>query len=146
MERRPRMAAKKKASGKSRTMQWGSAEYLLEKFDDIEGVQEMSRKCVDTKRAKALVKAAATPGDNMRVHRVWRAVMRAGDEPATTGTIVHVGLGLNGPGRQADYLAALKRLVDGGEFSIFDAWIDAADDLADVLCLLRRRDRPARGR
>ena len=49
------------------------------------------------------------------------------------GYVVHVTMGLNGPGKGSDYAAAIKRLLDTGKFFLFDAWIDAIDDLWDVL-------------
>lgn len=114
---------------------FGSPEYLVARFDDIQGATEMSRWCSDTKKAKEVIGSLSTHQDGMRVHKVYRAeVFTPGDEVKGTSTIVHVALGLNGGGSQSDYLAALKRLADTGMFHIFDCWIDSLDDLVDVLC------------
>lgn len=136
------MASKKptKRYDKENAKVWGSPDYLKMRFDDIQEVSELSRKCKDTKEVKALVKAASTPADRLAVHRVYRAVTCIpGEQPASV-VMADVSLGLNGGGSQSDYLAALKRLADGGGFFIFDCFIDAVDDLASVLCTYRPCD------
>ena len=50
-----------------------------------------------------------------------------------TNTIVHIGMGLNGAGKESDYADALKRLLNTGKFHLLDAWIDAIDDLWDFV-------------
>lgn len=112
---------------------WGSPDYLMARYDDVQSAEELSRKCKATKEVKAAVKALRTDRDNMQVHRVLRTVICVPGEEPHEGIVAQVGVGLNGAGRQADYLDALKRLVKSGEFRIFDAFVDAVDDLADVL-------------
>lgn len=112
---------------------WGSPDYLMARYDDVQSAEELSRKCKATQAVKAAVKALRTDKDNMQVHRVLRTVICVPGEEPHEGIVAQVGVGLNGNGRQADYLDALKRLVKSGEFSIFDAFVDAVDDLADVL-------------
>lgn len=112
---------------------WGSPDYLMARYDDVQSAEELSRKCKATKAVKAAVKALRTDKDNMQVHRVLRTVICVPGEESHEGIVAQVGIGLNGAGRQADYLDALKRLVKSGEFRIFDAFVDAVDDLADVL-------------
>lgn len=113
---------------------WGSEQYLRDKFDDIVGVSEMTRKCKGTKAVKALVAAARSGRDNLGVHRVYRATFQVPGEDPREGVIAWISFGLNGGGSQADYLDALRRLVESGELHIFDCVIDAVDDVADVLC------------
>lgn len=122
---------------------FGSAEYLVEKFDDVESAVE-SRKSKVAKDFKALVKSLATKRDNMHVYKVLKTVSHVCDgrsegadgrchAPVRPGYVAHVCIGLNGKGRQADYLAALGRLVEKARVSIFDACVDACVDVADVL-------------
>ena len=128
---------------------WGSPDYLMARYDDLQSAEELSRKCKATKAVKAAVKALATARDNMQVHRVVRTVICAPGEETHEGIVAQVGVGLNSAGRQANYLDALKRLVESGEFRIFDAFVDAVDDLADVLVSFgkpARRGRDMAGR
>jgi hypothetical protein len=112
---------------------WGSPDYLMARYDDVQSAEELSRKCKATKAVKDAVKALRTDKDNMQVHSVVRTVICVPGEEPHEGIVAQVGVGLNGAGRQSDYLDALKRLVKSGEFRIFDAFVDAVDDLADVL-------------
>lgn len=122
---------------------FGSAEYLVEKFDDVESAVE-SRKSKTAKDFKALVKTLATKRDDMRVHKVLKTVSHVCDgksegadgkchAPVRPGYVAHVCVGLNGKGRQADYLAALRRLVEKAHVFVFDVCVDACDDVVDVL-------------
>ena len=120
---------------------WGSPDYLMARYDDVQSAEELSRKCKATKAVKAAVKALRTDKDNMQVHRVLRTVICVPGEESHEGIVAQVGIGLNGAGRQADYLDALKRLVKSGEFRIFDAFVDAVDDLADVLVSFRKPEK-----
>lgn len=117
---------------------WGSPDYLMMRYDDVQSAAELSRKCKATKEVKAAVKALRTDKDNLQVHRVVRTVICVPGEETHEGVVAQVGVGLNGAGSQADYLDALKRLVESGEFQIFDAFVDAVDDLADVLVSFRK--------
>ena len=80
------------------------------------------------------VKGLSTKKDNMYVFRVMKTTGKFDGKPRTS-YVAHVAMGLNGPGRQEDYLAAMRRLVTCKtlKMRIFDAWIDGADDLVDVL-------------
>lgn len=120
---------------------WGGPDYLVAHYDDVQSAAELSRKCKATKEVKAAVKALATDKDNMQVHRVVRAVICVPGVDPRESIIAQVGVGLNGGGRQADYLDALKRLVKSGEFHIFDAVVDATDDLVDVLVTYRKSEK-----
>lgn len=141
------MASKKAPRyDKEKAKVWGSADYLLARFDDIEGVQELTRKCKDTKAAKAYAKRLSTPKDNLAVGAVFRAAFRVPGEAQRVGLVARVNFGLNGGGEQKDYFDALSRLVDGGAFRVFDAFVDAVDDVASVLCTVdASRLAPAEG-
>lgn len=129
------MASKKAARyDKAKAKVWGSADYLLTRFDDITGIQELTRKCKDTKAAKAYAKRISTPKDKLEVRKVFRTIFQVPGEEEKVGLVVCVGFGLNGGGEQKDYFDALSRLVAGGAFRVFDAFVDAIDDVASVLC------------
>jgi len=110
---------------------FGSAGYLIMKFDDINEAVE-SKSSAAAKDAKKIVNELSSEKDRMHVYKVLKTKGKAYGEPVQN-TIVHVSLGLNGPGKDSDYAAALKRLFDTGKFRLLDAHIDAIDDLWDVL-------------
>lgn len=112
---------------------FGDPSYLVNKFDDVDKAA-VSEKSAMAKLINATVEGLSTKKDNMHVHRV---MLTAGvcDGKPRKGYIAHIAIGLNGPGRQEDYLAAMRRLVmcKTVKMRIFDAWIDIVDDLVDVL-------------
>lgn len=112
---------------------FGDPSYLVGKFDDVDKAT-VSEKSAMAKLIKEAVRGLSTKKDNMHVYRVMKAAGKVDGEPRTS-YVAHVAIGLNGPGRQEDYLAAMRRLVTCKtvEMRIFDAWIDAVDDLVDVL-------------
>lgn len=114
---------------------FGDASYLVNKFDDIDKAV-VSEKSAMAKLIKATVNGLSTKKDNMHVYRVMLVTATdILDGKPRKGYIAHIAMGLNGPGRQEDYLDAMRRLITCKtvEMRIFDAWIDSADDLVDVL-------------
>ena len=114
-------------------MAFGDPNYLVGKFDDVDKATA-SRKSAMAKLVKATVRGLSTKKDNMHVYRVMKTEGKFDGKPRT-GYVAHIAMGLNGPGRQEDYLAAMRRLVTCKtvKMRIFDAWVDAVDDLVDVL-------------
>lgn len=110
---------------------FGDPSYLVKKFDDIDSAVR-SEKAALSKEIKALVESKSTGKDNMQCYGVLKT-KGVFDEKPCESVIVHVRLGLNGPGRDSDYFAALKRLTDTKMFRLLDAHIDAIDDLWDFL-------------
>lgn len=112
---------------------FGGPNYLVNKFDDIDKVV-VSEKSAMAKLIKDTVKGLSTKKDGMHVYRVMLVAGTCDGKPRK-GYVAHIAMGLNGPGRQEDYLAAMRRLVTCKtvKMSIFDAYIDATDDLVDVL-------------
>lgn len=112
---------------------FGDPSYLVKKFDDVDKAA-VSEKSAMAKLIKATVRGLSTKKDNMHVHRVMLTTGELDGKPRK-GYIAHIAIGLNGPGRQEDYLAAMRRLVTCRtvKMRIFDAWVDAVDDLVDVL-------------
>lgn len=122
-----------KDKSKTKLCVFGEPCYLERKFDDVDKAT-VSRKSAMAKLVRATVKSLSTKKDNMYVFRVMKATGKVDGKPRTS-YVAHVAMGLNGPGRQEDYLAAMRRLVTCKtvKMRVFDAWIDAADDLVDVL-------------
>lgn len=114
-------------------MAFGDPNYLVGKFDDVDKATA-SRKSAMAKLVKATVRGLSTKKDNMHVYRVMKTEGKFDGKPRT-GYVAHIAMGLNGSGRQEDYLAAMRRLVTCKtvKMRIFDAWVDAVDDLVDVL-------------
>ena len=112
---------------------FGSPAYLVGKFADVSKAV-VSRKSAMAKRVKAAISGLATKRDNMFVFNVL-ATSGIRDGAPCKGYVAHIVMGLNGPGRQEDYLAAMRKLVTCRtvKMRIFDAWVDACDDLVDVL-------------
>lgn len=112
---------------------FGDPSYLVDKFDDVDKAA-VSEKSAMAKLIRATVKGLSTEKDNMQVHRVLLTTGTCDGKPRK-GYVAHIAIGLNGPGRQEDYLAAMRRLVTCKtvKMRIFDAWVDALDDLVDVL-------------
>ena len=112
---------------------FGDPSYLVNKFDDIDKAV-VSEKSAMAKLIKETVKGLSTKKDNMHVYRVLVTTGKYDGKPCK-GFVAHIAMGLNGPGKQEDYLSAMRRLVTCKtvRFHILDAWVDAVDDLVDVL-------------
>lgn len=112
---------------------FGDPSYLVNKFDDVDKVV-VSEKSAMAKLIKATVKGLSTKRCDMHVRRV---MLTTGirDEKPCKGHVAHITMSLNGPGGQGDCFAAMRRLVtcDTVKMRVFDAWIDAADNIVDVL-------------
>lgn len=110
---------------------FGDPSYLVKKFDDISSAVR-SEKSQLAKDIKSLVNGKGTDNDHMYCYGVLKTKGQFDGKPCES-VVVHVALGLNGPGRNSDYLTALKRLTDTKRFVLLDAHIDAVDDLWDIL-------------
>ena len=111
---------------------FGDPSYIVKTFNDVDTAVR-SEKSQAAKEIKAFVGSKATKKDNMHCYGVIKTKGTAADGTLYDGIVVHVGLGLNGPGRNGDYFAALKRLADTGRFRLVDMHVDAIDDLWDAL-------------
>jgi len=112
---------------------FGEPAYLVHKFDDVDKAT-VSRKSAMAKLLKSVVTGLSTEKDKMYLYRVMATSGKFDGKPCK-GYIAHVAIGLNGPGRQSDYLDAVKRLVTCKtvRMHVLDVWVDAVDDLMDVL-------------
>ena len=88
---------------------FGDPSYLVRKFDDVDRAVT-SRKSAMSKLIVSTVKGLSTKKDRMHVYRVMKTTGVFDGKPRT-GYVAHIAIGLNGPGRQEDYLAAMRRLV-----------------------------------
>lgn len=118
---------------KTKLCVFGEPCYLEHKFDDVDKAT-VSKKSAMAKLITTTVKGLATKKDNMYVYRVMKTTGKFDGKPRT-GYVAHVAMGLNGPGRQEDYLVAMRKLVTCKtvRFRIFDVWTDAVDDLVAIL-------------
>ena len=112
---------------------FGDASYLVNKFNDIDEAT-VSEKSAMAKLIEETVKGLSTKRDNMHAYRVLMATGTCDGKPRKS-YVAHVAIGLNGLGRQEDYLAAMRRLVTCKtvKMRIFYAWADVADDLVYVI-------------
>ena len=118
-------------SKKKDTGVFGDPSYLVRKFADV-SVATRSEKSQVAKKIKAIVASKSTSKDNMRLYGVIKT-KGVCDGNQCVGVVAHVILGLNGSGRDSDYLSAIKRLTDTKMFRVIDVCIDAIDDLWDIL-------------
>lgn len=112
---------------------FGDPSYLVNKFDDVDKAT-ISERSAMAELINTTVEKLSTKKDDMHVRRVL-LVTGTRDGKPYRGYVARIAMGLNGPGRQEDYLAAMRRLVTCKtvKMRIFDAWIAAVDDLVDVL-------------
>ena len=113
---------------------WGSAGYLKATFADVTTAVKCAKNSVEFGAIDERVKAIRTDKNNAYTYEV---VGTKGELDATPVKYIvgHVVLGLNGPGKQADYLAAMQKLLKDGRLAILDAHLDVIDDLWDFLVI-----------
>ena len=113
---------------------WGSAGYLKATFADITTAVKCAKNSVEFGAIDERVKAIRTDKNNAYTYEVFRTKGKLDATPVKY-IVGHVVLGLNGPGKQADYLAAMQKLLKDGRLAILDAHLDAIDDLWDFLVI-----------
>lgn len=126
---------------------FGDPSYLVHRFDDVDRAVA-SRKSAMSRLIASTVKGLSTKRDNMHVYGVMKTTGVFNGKPYT-GYVAHIGIGLNGPGRQEDYLAAMRRLVTCRtlRMRIVDAYVATVDDLVDVIVSCSDgADTPKKGR
>ena len=111
---------------------FGSKNYLVEKFDDITTAVKCAKDSVEFGVIDERVKAIQTKKNNAYTYEVFRTKGKWDTKPVKY-IVGHVVLGLNGPGKQVDYLSAMQKLIKDGKLTIIDAHLDVADDLWDFL-------------
>ena len=113
---------------------WGSAGYLKATFADITTAVKCAKNSVEFGAIDERVKAIRTDKNNAYTYEVFRTNGKRDATPVKY-IVGHVVLGLNGPGKQADYLAAMQKLLKDGRLAILDAHLDVIDDLWDFLVI-----------
>ena len=111
---------------------FGSKNYLVEKFYDITTAVKCAKNSPEFAAIDELVKGISTKKNNAYTYEVFRTNGKWNEKPVKY-VVGHIVLGLNGLGKQADYLAAMQKLLRDGKLSILDAHLDVADDLWDFL-------------
>ena len=111
---------------------WGSAGYLKAKFIDITTAVRCARNSVEFGAIDERVKAIHTNKNGAYTYSVFRT-KGTRDVTPVKYIVGHIVLGLNGPGKQVDYLAAMQKLLKDGKLAILDANLDVIDDLWDFL-------------
>ena len=119
-------------SKKNDPIVWGSAGYLKATFADITTAAKCAKNSVEFGAIDERVKAVRTDKNNAYTYAVFRTKGKRDVTPVKY-IVGHVVLGLNGPGKQADYLAAMQKLLKDGRLAILDAHLDVIDDLWDFL-------------
>ena len=114
---------------------WGSAGYLKAKFIDITTAVRCARNSVEFGAIDERVKAIHTNKNGAYTYSVFRT-KGTRDVTPVKYIVGHIVLGLNGPGKQVDYLAAMQKLLKDGKLTILDANLDVLDDLWDFLVVM----------
>ena len=113
---------------------WGSAAYLKEKFADVTTAVKCAKDSVEFGAINERVKAIYTNKNGVFTYSVFRTKGKRDATPVKY-IVGHIVLGLNGLGKQVDYLAAMQELLKDGKLAILDAHLDVADDLWDFLVI-----------
>lgn len=113
---------------------WGSAGYLKATFVDITTAVKCAKNSVEFGAIDERVKAIRTDKNNAYTYAVFSTKGKYDTKPVKY-VVGHIVLGLNGPGKQVDYLAAMQKLLKDGKLAILDAHLDVADDLWDFLVI-----------
>lgn len=120
---------------------WGSAGYLKATFADITTAVKCAEDSVEFGVIDERVKAIRTNKNGAYTYSVFRTKGKRDVTPVKY-IVGHIALGLNGPGKQVDYLAAMQKLLKDGKLTILDAHLDVIDDLWDFLVITESTERP----
>ena len=115
---------------------WGSAGYLKATFADITTAVKCAKNSVEFGAIDERVKAIRTDKNNAYTYAVFSTKGKYDTKPVKY-VVGHIVLGLNGPGKQVDYLAAMQKLLKDGKLAIIDAHLDVVDDLWDFLVTMK---------
>ena len=113
---------------------WGSAAYMKEKFAGITTAVKCAKDSVEFGVIDERVKAIRTNKNGVYTYSVFRTKCKRDATPVKY-IVGHIVIGLNGPGKQVDYLAAMQKLLKDGKLVILDANLDIIDDLWDFLVI-----------
>ena len=111
---------------------WGSAGYLKAKFADVTTAAKCAKNSIEFGVIDERVKSISTDKNGAYTYSVFRTKGKRDVTPVKY-IVGHIVLGLNGSGKQVDYLAATQKLLKDGNLAILDAHLDVIDDLWDFL-------------
>ena len=114
---------------------FGSKNYLVEKFDDITTAVKCTKNSLEFAAIDELVKGISTKKNNAYTYEVFRTKGKFDGRPVKY-VVGHVVIGLNGSGKQEDYLSAMEKLVKSG-VAILDARLDVCDDIWSFLVIAK---------
>ena len=121
--------------------QFGSPAYIQRKFDDVDMVLPIKR---TTDAHKGIAKAVAgvrSDKDNLGVVITMEAIC-IGPDGKPNGKVRYFSrlrVGLNGKGKQADYLSALRKLATSkAKAFIVDVQCDCLNDVYDLIVMFDR--------
>lgn len=117
---------------------FGSKEWLVANFDDIDSASECKKSSPEWRAAEALLRKMSKKKVGGYVYNVLKTKGNWDGKPVKN-VIAHIVLGKNGSGNQADYLAELSKAI-GRKNSILDDHLDAIDDLWDFLITLKHTE------
>lgn len=121
-------------SSKKQTIVWGSADHL-KAFAVITTAVKCAKNSVEFCAIDERVREIRTDKNNAHTYAVFRTKGKYDTKPVKY-VVGHVVIGLNGPGKQVDYLAAMQKLLKDGKLAILDAHLDVDDDLWDFLVIM----------
>lgn len=115
---------------------FGSKEYVVAQYGDVDRAVDCGKESKEWQAAEAIVRTMDAKKTGARVYRVVRGTGYDGTiDKDTTKVFAHIVIGLNGPGRETDYLKELAKAI-GATNHILEVQIDALDDLWDVIIVL----------
>ena len=115
---------------------FGSKEYIVAQYDDVDHAVNCGERSKEWQAAEAVVRKMNAKKTGARVYRVVKGTGYDGTIGKDTAKVfAHIVIGLNGPGRETEYLKELAKAI-GETNHILEVQIDALDDLWDVIIVL----------
>ena len=115
---------------------FGSKEYIVAQYDDVDRAVNCGKGSKEWQAAEAIVRTMNEKKTGAHVYRVVKGTGYDGTvDKDTTKVFAHIVIGLNGPGREPEYLKELAKAI-GETNHILEVQIDALDDLWDVIIVL----------
>lgn len=115
---------------------FGSKEYIVAQYGDVDRALNCSKESKEWQAAEAIVRTMNAKKTGAYVYRVVKGTGYDGTiDKDTTKVFAHIVIGLNGPGRETEYLNELAKAI-GETNHILEVQIDALDDIWDVIIVL----------
>ena len=115
---------------------FGSKEYIVAQYGDVDRAVNCGKDSKEWQAAEDIVQAMNAKKTGAYVYRVVKGTGYDGTiDKNTTKVFAHIVIGLNGPGREPEYLKELSKAI-GETNHILEVQIDALDDIWDVIIVL----------